>query len=68
MFLLQLPVWSYVVIGTSVALSLGAWLYLHRPTMSRDNGVDQRRARVAATILRVLNDGHVKRAAGASFR
>ena len=64
MFLLQLPIWSYVV-GAIVIAALGAlprWVTVRRA--SRENRLNERRARAAAGLLRVLNDEQVKRAVG----
>lgn len=59
MFLLQLPLWSYIVVGTSLLACLVALLRARR-----DKQVDKRRARAAAGVLRLLNDEQVKRAVG----
>jgi hypothetical protein len=67
MFLLQVPMWSYVVIGAIVIAAIGAllhWVMTRRA--SRENRLNERRARAAAGLLRVLNDEHVKRAVGVS--
>lgn len=62
MFLLQLPVWSYIVVGASLLAAAGAVTFLLRAR--RYKHVDERRARAAAGVLRVLNDEQVKRAVG----
>ena len=62
MFLLQLPVWSYIVVGASLLAAVGALTFLLRAR--RHKQVDNRRARVAADVLRMLNDEQVKRAVG----
>lgn len=62
MFLLQLPVWSYIVVGASLLAAAGAVTSLLR--VRRDKQVDSRRARAAAGVLRMLNDEQVKRAVG----
>ena len=62
MFLLQLPVWSYIVVGASLLSAVGALTFLL--LARRDKQVDNRRARAAAAVLRMLNDEHVKRAVG----
>lgn len=62
MFLLQLPVWSYIVVGASLLAAVGALTFLLRAR--RDKQVDSRRARAAAGVLRTLNDEQVKRAVG----
>lgn len=54
MLLLQLPIWSYIVVGTSVLAALGGLTFLLRAR--RDKQVDDRRARAAAGVLRMLND------------
>lgn len=61
MFLLQLPLWSYIVVGASLLSAVGALTWLRT---RRDKQVDRRRARAAAGVLRMLNDEHVKRAVG----
>jgi hypothetical protein len=61
MFLLQLPLWSYIVVGASLLAAVGALTLLRA---GRDRQVDKRRARAAAGVLRMLNDEHVKRAVG----
>jgi hypothetical protein len=61
MFLLQLPLWSYIVIGASLLAAVCALTLLRA---RRDKQVDQRRARAAAGVLRILNDEQVKRAVG----
>jgi hypothetical protein len=62
MFLLQLPAWSYIVVGASLLSAVGALTFLLRAR--RDKQVDNRRARAAAGILRMLSDEQVKRAVG----
>lgn len=65
MFLLQLPIWSYVLVSAIVVAAIGAlpqWVTTRRA--SRENRLNQRRARAAASLLRVLNDEQVKRAVG----
>ena len=65
MFLLQLPIWSFVVVGLVVIAAIGAlprWVTARRA--SREHRLNERRARVAAGLLRALNDEQVKRAAG----
>lgn len=62
MFLLQLPVWSYIVVGASLLAAIGALTFFLRAR--RDKQVEDRRARAAAGVLRILNDEHVKRAVG----
>jgi hypothetical protein len=65
MFLLQLPIWSYVVVSAIAIAGIGAlphWVTTRRS--SRENRLNQRRARAAASLLRVLNDEQVKRAVG----
>lgn len=62
MFLLQLPVWSYIVVGASLLAAAGALTSLLR--VRRDKQVESRRARAAAGVLRMLNDEQVKRAVG----
>lgn len=62
MFLLQLPLWSYIVVGASLLAAVGAVTFLLRAR--RDQQVDHRRARAAAGVLRMLNDEQVKRAVG----
>ena len=62
MFLLQLPIWSYIVVGASLLAAVGALTSLLRAR--RDLQVDNRRARAAAGVLRMLNDEQVKRAVG----
>lgn len=61
MFLLQLPLWSYIVIGASLFATVGALTLLR---IRRDKQVDRRRARAAAAVLRMLNDAQVKRTVG----
>jgi hypothetical protein len=62
MFLLQLPVWSYIVVAASLFAAVGALTFLLRAR--RDKQVEQRRARAAAGVLRMLNDEQVKRTVG----
>jgi hypothetical protein len=62
MFLLMLPVWSYIVVGSSLLFVVGALTFLLRARP--DKQVDNRRARAAAGVLRMLNDEQVKRAVG----
>lgn len=62
MFLLQLPLWSYIVVGASLLVAIGALTFLL--SARHDKQVDKRRARAAAGILRMLNDAQVKRAVG----
>ena len=62
MFLLQLPVWSYIVVGASLLAAVGALTFSLRARS--DKQVDNRRACAAAGVLRVLNDEQVKRAVG----
>ena len=65
MFLLQLPIWSYVVIGAIVITAIGALQRLVTARRaSRENRLNERRARAAAGLLRVLNDEQVQRAVG----
>jgi hypothetical protein len=55
----------YVIIGAIVIAAVGAlpyWVITRRA--SRENPLNQRRARTAASLLRVLNDEQVKRAVG----
>ena len=64
MFLLQLPIWSYIVVGAAeLAIVVGL-------TAERRNRQERpeaaRQSRVAAGILRVLTDEGVKRAVGLS--
>ena len=59
MFLLQLPLWSYIVVGASLLAGVLALLRARR-----DKQVHKRRARAAAGVLRMLNDEQVKRAVG----
>jgi hypothetical protein len=60
-FLLQLPIWSYIVAGASLLAAVGALKLL---SARRNKQVDKRRARAAAGILRMLNDEQVKRVVG----
>jgi hypothetical protein len=62
MFLLQLPIWSYIVLGASLLAAVVGSLTLLRAR--RDRQVDTRRARAAAGVLRMLSDEQVKRAVG----
>jgi hypothetical protein len=62
MFLLQLPVWSYIVIGASLLAAVAALTFLLRAR--RDKQVDNRRAHAAAGVLRILNDEQAKRRSG----
>lgn len=62
MWLLQLPVWSYFVVGAATfAIALGLPRALAGRRVRRE---DERRARAAASILRFLTDAAVKRAIG----
>jgi hypothetical protein len=61
MFLLQLPLWLYIVVGASLLATVGG---LTSRRAHRDRQVDKRRARAATGILRMLNDEQVKRAVG----
>ena len=61
MFLLQLPLWSYIVVGASLLAAVGAWTLLRA---RRAKQVDKLRARAAAGVLRMLNDEQLKRAVG----
>jgi hypothetical protein len=61
MFLLQLPLWSYIVIGASLFAAVGTLTLLRA---RRDRQVDKRRARAATGVLRLLNDEQVRRAVG----
>lgn len=62
MFLLQLPLWSYIVVAASLLAAVGALKLLRRAR--RGNHFVKRRARAAADLLRMLNDEQVKRAMG----
>lgn len=67
MLLLQLPVWSYVVLATAalmVGVAITRAVAAHRARLARRN--DERRARAAASILRVLTNKHVRKIAGVS--
>ena len=65
MFLLQLPIWSYVVFSIAVLVIAGA---LPRFATERREARrllrDRRRARAAADLLRILSDQQLKRAIG----
>ena len=62
MFLLQLPIWSYVLVAMAVlAIIIGLTA---RSRVRQQNLDDARRARVAAGIIRTLGDQGVRRAVG----
>lgn len=65
MFLLQLPIWSYVVVAIAVLLIAEALLrFAAARREARRRLRDQRRARAAADLLRILSDQQLKRAIG----
>jgi hypothetical protein len=64
MFLLQLPIWSYLLVGAAV-LAIIIGLMVGRQAR-QERLEDVRRARIAADILRTLSDEGVKRAVGIS--
>ena len=65
MFLLQLPIWSYLVFAIAVFLIVGTIpRFAAERREARRRLRDQRRARAAADLLRVLSDQQLKRAIG----
>jgi hypothetical protein len=64
MFLLQLPIWSYLIIGAAVLTTLIALVAGRRVRQERVEIA--RRARLASGILRTLTVERVKRAVGIS--
>jgi hypothetical protein len=69
MFLLQLPIWSYVVFAIAVSLIAGS---LPRFAAERREARrllrDRRRARAAVGLLRMLGDQQLQRAIGVEHR
>jgi drug/metabolite transporter (DMT)-like permease len=65
MILLQLPLWSYLLIAACALAAAAGWAatVIMTRRVTRD-----RRARAAATLLRTLNDAHVKKAVGIDSR
>ena len=68
MILLQLPIWSYVVVGAIVIAAGGSLHFVSTRRASREKRLQKCRARTAASLLRVLNDEQVKRAVGVNYR